>query len=132
MVNSCADIEAEFRETERDGQRGADCSPQDGAGIGMDAGRNINRDDWFPGTVDEFDGFTIGSGYFGGQSSAEEGIDENVAGGEEAPCLVIRPESTDRRSPRNVDEPTIHGRGIATQIGDRREKHHLNPSASAA
>ena len=64
MVNSCADIEAEFRETERDGQRGADRSPQDGAGIGMDAGRDINRDDWFPGTVDEFDGFTIGSGYF--------------------------------------------------------------------
>src|SRR4029077_2239545 len=97
----------------------------------METGRDINRDDWFPGTVDEIDGLTIDSGHYGRQSSTKEGIDEDVAGGEEGPRLVGRPESNDRCSPRNSNEPAIHGRGVATQVGDRCEEHHVNPSTSA-
>src|SRR6266852_4410700 len=97
----------------------------------METGRDINRDDWFPGTVDEIDGLTIDSGHYGRQSSTKEGIDEDVAGGEEGPRLVGRPESNDRCSPRNPNEPAIHGRGVATQVGDRCEEHYVNPSTSA-
>src|SRR5438105_10401082 len=97
----------------------------------METGRDINRDDWFPGTVDEFDGLTIGSGHYGGQPSTKEGIDEDVARGEKEPHLVGRQESNDRCSPGDPNEPTIHGRGIATQVGDRCEENHVNPSLSA-
>ncbi len=56
----------------------------------METGWDIDCDDWFPCTVDEFDGLTIGSGHDGGQSSTQEGIDEDVAGGEEVSHLVGR------------------------------------------
>jgi len=97
----------------------------------MEAGWDIDCDDWLPGIVDEFDGFTIGSGHERGQSGAEEGIDEDVAGGEEWARLVGRPESNDRCFSGYSNEPAIHRRGIATQVGHRGEEDHVNSRASA-
>jgi len=83
------------------------------------------------GAVDEVDGLAIGSGHNRGQPSTKEGIDEDITGGEEGPHLVGRPESNDRCLPCNPNEPPIHGRGIATQAGNRCEEHHVNSSMSA-
>ena len=63
LVNPCTDIEPEFWEAQRDGQRSADRLPEDGAAVGMETGWEIDGDDGFSGSVDELDGFTIGPGY---------------------------------------------------------------------
>ena len=88
----------------------------------------INR---FPGIVDEINGLTIGSGYDGGQSGTQEGIDKDVAGGEERLYLVGRSESNDRGSPHDPNKPSIHRCGIATQVGDRCEEDDMDSCASA-
>jgi hypothetical protein len=97
----------------------------------METGWDIDCDDRFPGIVHEFDGLTIDPGHYRGQSGAKEGIDEDVAGGKEGPRLVGRPESNDRGSSGDPNEPAIHRRGIATQVGNRCEELHMNSRTPA-
>ena len=97
----------------------------------METGWDINGDNWFPGTVHEVDGLTIGSGYYGGQSGPQEGVDKDVAGSEEGSCLVGRSESNDRGSPCDSNEPSIHRCGIATQLGKWCEEDDMDLCASA-
>ena len=113
VIDALSHVQTDLGQSEGNREGGTDGVPQHSPGVGVEAGRQVNRGDR-PGTViDGLNRGEVGPGHWGRESCSEERVHHNLAGLEQVAHALARGAHVESGVSRGLNKPSIHRSGVA-------------------